>query len=116
MKALVALELNRLSVEEVSIDRPRAGEALIRMKAAGVCHSDLSVANGTVPMPLPMVLGHEGAGVVAGVGPGVTYSAPGDHVEPGSHIVHSAARFVRSAARSNQTRPVRIACAISSAN
>lgn len=80
MKALVALELNRLSVEDVSIDRPRAGEALIRMKAAGVCHSDLSVANGTVPMPLPMVLGHEGAGVVAEVGPGVTNIAPGDHV------------------------------------
>lgn len=80
MKALVALELNRLSVEDVSIDPPRAGEVLVRMKATGVCHSDLSVANGTVPMPLPMVLGHEGAGVIAEVGPGVTNVAVGDHV------------------------------------
>lgn len=80
VKALVALELNRLSVEDVDLERPRAGEVLVRMKAAGVCHSDLSVANGTVPMPLPMVLGHEGAGVVAEVGPGVTRVAAGDHV------------------------------------
>ena len=80
MKALVALELNRLSVEDISIEAPRAGEVLVGMKAAGVCHSDLSVANGTVPMPLPIVLGHEGAGVVTEVGPGVTNVAPGDHV------------------------------------
>lgn len=80
MKALVALELNRLSIEDVAIESPRAGEVLVRMKAAGVCHSDLSVANGTVPMPLPMVLGHEGAGVVAELGAGVTNVAPGDHV------------------------------------
>ena len=80
MKALVALELNRLSVEDVQLASPRAGEVLVRMKAAGVCHSDLSVVNGTVPMPLPMVLGHEGAGIVAEVGPGVTNVAAGDHV------------------------------------
>jgi len=80
MKALVALELNHFCVEDVSIEPPRTGEVRVRMKAAGVCHSDLSVANGTVPMPLPMVLGHEGAGVVAEVGPGVTNVAVGDHV------------------------------------
>jgi len=72
--------LNRLVVEDVSMAPPQAGEVLVRMKAAGVCHSDLSVANGTVPMPLPMVLGHEGAGIVAEVGPGVTNVTPGDHV------------------------------------
>lgn len=80
MKALVALELNRLTVEDVEIAPPQAGEVRVRMKAAGVCHSDLSVANGTVPMPLPMVLGHEGAGVVDAVGAGVTNVAVGDHV------------------------------------
>lgn len=80
MKALVALELNRLSVEDVQIASPRAGEVLVRMKAAGVCHSDLSVANGTVPMPLPMVLGHEGAGIIVETGAGVTNVAAGDHV------------------------------------
>lgn len=50
------------------------------MAATGVCHSDLSVLLGTVPMPLPMVLGHEGAGVVQAVGPGVANVMPGDHV------------------------------------
>lgn len=80
MKALVALELNTLSVEDVKIDSPKAGEVLVKMAAAGVCHSDLSVSNGTVPMPLPMVLGHEGAGVVTETGPGVTSVKVGDHV------------------------------------
>jgi S-(hydroxymethyl)glutathione dehydrogenase/alcohol dehydrogenase len=80
MKALVALELNTLSVEDITIDSPKAGEVLVKMAAAGVCHSDLSVSNGTVPMPLPMVLGHEGAGVVAEIGPGVTQVNVGDHV------------------------------------
>lgn len=96
MKALVALELDRLSIEDVSLEQPRAGEVLVRMKAAGVCHSDLSVANGTVPMPLPMVLGHEGAGVVTEVGPGVTNVAAGDHVVlsfvPTCGVCHFCAR------------------------
>jgi len=81
MKALVAHELNRISVEEVTIDPPKAGELLIQMKATGVCHSDLSIVNGTIMMPFfPMVLGHEGAGVIQEVGPGVTGFQPGDHV------------------------------------
>ena len=80
MKALVALKLNTMSVENVTIDPPEAGEVLVKMGAVGVCHSDLSVANGTVPMPLPMVLGHEGAGVVEAVGPGVRRVEAGDHV------------------------------------
>lgn len=81
MKALVAHELNRIAVETVTIDPPKAGELLIQMKATGVCHSDLSIANGTILMPFfPMVLGHEGAGIVQEVGPGVTGFAKGDHV------------------------------------
>lgn len=80
MKAVVALEHNRLAVREVTLDAPRAGEVQVRMAAAGVCHSDLSVLNGTVPMPLPMVLGHEGSGVVEQVGAQVTGLAVGDHV------------------------------------
>jgi S-(hydroxymethyl)glutathione dehydrogenase/alcohol dehydrogenase len=59
---------------------PGAGEVVIRTAAAGVCHSDLSVINGTIPWPSPAVLGHEGAGVVQQVGPGVTRIQPGDHV------------------------------------
>ncbi len=80
MKALVATELNKIAVQEVSIDPPKAGEVKIKMGATGVCHSDLSVVNGTIPMALPMVLGHEGAGVVAEVGEDVSNVSVGDHV------------------------------------
>jgi len=69
-----------LVVEEVELDAPRAGEVLVRMAASGVCHSDLHVARGVHPTALPVVLGHEGAGVVEEVGPGVANVEPGDHV------------------------------------
>lgn len=80
MKAVVAHELNRIGVEQVELDRPKAQEVKIKMAAAGVCHSDLSAVNGTIPHPLPLVLGHEGAGVIEEVGEGVTHVKPGDHV------------------------------------
>jgi S-(hydroxymethyl)glutathione dehydrogenase / alcohol dehydrogenase len=80
MKAVVAHELNRIAVEQVELDRPKAGEVRIKMAAAGVCHSDLSVINGTIPAAFPVVLGHEGAGVVEEVGEGVTHCKAGDHV------------------------------------
>ncbi len=80
MKAVVAHALNRFAVEEVTLDPPKAGEVLVKMKATGICHSDLSVINGTIPVPFPMVLGHEGAGIVEALGPGVTNVKPGDHV------------------------------------
>src|SRR5688572_22975037 len=71
-----------LDVVEIDVEPPRAGEVLIEMAAGGVCHSDLHVMRGELVAPLPAVLGHEGAGVVAEVGPGVTALAPGDHVVP----------------------------------
>ncbi len=80
MKAVVAKALNELTVEEVTLDEPKAGEVRVKIGATGVCHSDLSVLNGTIPMPMPMVLGHEGAGVVEKVGDGVTNVEVGDHV------------------------------------
>ena len=80
MKAVVATELNEFSVMNVDLDSPKVGEVLVKMKATGVCHSDLSVINGTIPSPFPVVLGHEGAGIVDKVGEGVTHVAPGDHV------------------------------------
>jgi S-(hydroxymethyl)glutathione dehydrogenase/alcohol dehydrogenase len=80
MKAVVCHELNKISVEDVSIDPPKAHEIKIKMAATGVCHSDLSVVNGTIPQMFPLVLGHEGAGVVEEVGPGVTQFEVGDHV------------------------------------
>jgi S-(hydroxymethyl)glutathione dehydrogenase/alcohol dehydrogenase len=80
MKAVVAHEVNKFSVEDVSLDPPQAGEVLVKMAATGVCRSDLAAINGTLPLPLPMVIGHEGAGVIDQVGEGVTNVAPGDHV------------------------------------
>ena len=69
-----------LVVEDLEIEAPRAGEVAVRLVATGVCHSDLNGLRGTRDLPTPMVLGHEGAGVVEAVGPGVTAAAPGDHV------------------------------------
>jgi Zn-dependent alcohol dehydrogenase len=69
-----------LALEEITIHPPRAGEVLVRVASCGVCHSDLSVIDGSFPAPLPVVLGHEATGVVEGVGDGVRSVAPGDHV------------------------------------
>ena len=66
--------------DDVEVAGPGPGEVRIKMGASGVCHSDLSVQNGTIPMPTPIVLGHEGAGTVLEVGSGVTEVAAGDHV------------------------------------
>ncbi|MCB5178302.1 Zn-dependent alcohol dehydrogenase [Streptomyces antimicrobicus] len=67
-------------VDDLEIREPGPGEVLVAIAAAGLCHSDLSVMDGTIPFPPPVVLGHEGAGVVEAVGAGVTHVAPGDHV------------------------------------
>lgn len=69
-----------LGVHEAELEEPRAGELLVRVEAAGVCHSDLSVVDGSRPRPVPMVLGHEAAGVVEAVGPGVVDVTEGAHV------------------------------------
>lgn len=81
MKAAVLYELGEpLRLEEVSLQPPGPGEVRVRVMAAGVCHSDLHAINGDLPVPTPVVLGHEGAGVVEEVGPGVTSVAPGQAV------------------------------------
>jgi alcohol dehydrogenase len=69
-----------LRVREVELAPPGSGEVLIRIGAAGLCHSDLSVINGSRPRPVPMVLGHESSGEVVECGPGVTDLRPGDRV------------------------------------
>ncbi|HEU0335997.1 MAG TPA: alcohol dehydrogenase catalytic domain-containing protein, partial [Gaiellaceae bacterium] len=70
-----------LEVQELELAEPRAGEALVRLVACGVCHTDLYTASGADPSGYaPTVLGHEGAGVVERVGEDVTSVAPGDHV------------------------------------
>ncbi len=68
------------SVEEVEIDDPVAGEVLVKLTASGMCHSDEHLVTGDIPAPLPVIGGHEGAGVVEQVGEGVTDFAVGDHV------------------------------------
>jgi S-(hydroxymethyl)glutathione dehydrogenase / alcohol dehydrogenase len=82
MRAAVLREPGRpLIVEEVELDPPQAGEVLVKVAAAGVCHSDVHLADGALgPGRWPMVLGHEGAGVVESVGEGVTHVAAGDPV------------------------------------
>ena len=81
INAAVLWEQGRpLSVEAVDLGTPRPGEVLVEMRAAGVCHSDLHPARGDWPMKTPVVLGHEGAGIVREVGPGVTHLRPDDHV------------------------------------
>jgi S-(hydroxymethyl)glutathione dehydrogenase / alcohol dehydrogenase len=81
VKAAVLYEPGQpLRVEEVELAPPRAGEVRVRVVAAGVCHSDYHYMKGDLATDLPAVLGHEGAGVVEEVGPGVTTVAPGDHV------------------------------------
>ncbi|WP_430336100.1 NAD(P)-dependent alcohol dehydrogenase [Rhodococcus sp. ACT016] len=67
-------------IEELELEEPRMGEIIVRMAAVGICHSDLSARDQYLPLPLPMVLGHEGAGVVEAVGPGVSSLEVGDHV------------------------------------
>lgn len=80
-KTAVVYEHNKpVVVEELKLDDPKPHEVVIRMGASGVCHSDLSVVNGTIFYNPPVALGHEGAGVVERVGEGVTYARPGDHV------------------------------------
>ncbi len=80
-KAAVIVEPGKpFEIEELDLDGPGAGEVLIRYTHAGLCHSDLHVMNGDFPARLPMVGGHEGAGIVEEVGPGVTRVTAGDHV------------------------------------
>jgi alcohol dehydrogenase len=89
MKAAILNEMGRsrpyanskpLVVEDVHLDPPGPGELLIKIKATGLCHSDLSVINGDRPRPMPMILGHEAAGEVEECGAGVTDLQPGDQV------------------------------------
>jgi len=80
-KAVICRELNKpVVVETIEVESPRRDEVMVKIAACGVCHSDLSATNGTIPLPPPLVLGHEAAGVVEEVGEGVTEFAKGDRV------------------------------------
>ena len=81
VKAAVMYNFNEpLKVESVTLKAPREDEVVVKVVASGVCHTDLSVIQAKLPMPPPVVLGHEGAGIVEEVGKAVTNVRPGDHV------------------------------------
>ena len=87
-KAVICRELNKpVVVETISVDSPKRGEMMVKLAACGVCHSDLSATNGTIPLPPPLILGHEGAGEVIEVGEGVAGGPGGFAV--GDHVVTS---------------------------
>ena len=80
-KAAILWEVNApWSVEEIELDPPGPGEVLVKLAASGMCHSDEHLVTGDLPFGLPIIGGHEGAGVVQEVGAGVSWLAPGDHV------------------------------------
>jgi len=81
MKAIVfRADTGQISLEDVDLASPQAGEVRVKIAAAGVCHSDLHVVKGEWHVPAPLVMGHEGSGIVTELGPGVTSLAVGDHV------------------------------------
>jgi S-(hydroxymethyl)glutathione dehydrogenase / alcohol dehydrogenase len=80
VRAVVFEKPGAVDVEDLSLEEPGAGEVLVRLGASGICHSDLHVVDGEWPRPTPVVMGHEGAGLVEAVGEGVAGVAPGDHV------------------------------------
>src|SRR6476620_8706078 len=81
MRAAVLHDVGRpFSIESVELESPREREVLVRVVSTGICHSDLAVRDGHLPLPIPVILGHEGAGVVEEVGARVTKVQPGDHV------------------------------------
>src|SRR5690349_19776380 len=84
VKAAVAHKAGAsLTIETVDLEGPKAGEVLVEVKASGVCHTDAFTLSGADPEGLfPVIMGHEGGGIVAEVGPGVNSVKPGDHVIP----------------------------------
>lgn len=80
IRAAVYDSTGTISIEQVDLAAPGPGEVRVKIAAAGVCHSDLHVTTGAWDVPAPVVLGHEGSGVVSAVGPGVDDLVPGDHV------------------------------------
>jgi S-(hydroxymethyl)mycothiol dehydrogenase len=98
-RGVVLRELERFGVEEIDLDEPGPGEARVRIEATGVCHSDLHVVRTGFNHPLPVLLGHEGAGVVEAVGEGVEHIAPGERVVVGWRSPCGECRWCRRGAR-----------------
>ena len=106
-RGVVLRELDRFAVEEIELDEPGPGEARVRIEATGVCHSDLHVVRTGHNHPLPVLLGHEGAGVVEAVGDGVDHISPGDRVVIGWRAPCGECRWcLRGATHLCRTPPV----------
>jgi len=106
-RGVVLTELDRFGVEELDLDEPGPGEARVRIEATGVCHSDLHVVRTGFNHPLPVLLGHEGAGVVEAVGEGVGNVRVGDHVVVGWRAPCGECRWcLRGAAHLCRTPPM----------
>ncbi len=108
-RAAVAWEAGKpLSIEEVDLAGPKAGEALVRIAATGVCHTDAFTLSGADPEGLfPVILGHEGGGIVEEVGAGVTSVKPGDHVIPLYTPECGVCKFCRSG-KTNLCQAIRV--------
>jgi S-(hydroxymethyl)glutathione dehydrogenase/alcohol dehydrogenase len=101
VKAAVLYEINKpLVIEEIDIDEPGPGQVMVKTVSSGVCRSDLHNIEGTLPIDLPVVLGHEAAGIVERVGEGVT------HVQPGDHVVMNFIPFCGACRYCQSGRPV----------
>jgi S-(hydroxymethyl)mycothiol dehydrogenase len=106
-RGVVLTEVGRFGVAEIELDEPGPGEALVRIEASGVCHSDLHVVETGWAHPLPALLGHEGAGVVEAVGEGVEHVSAGDRVVLGWRTPCGRCRWCRRGApRLCRTPPV----------
>lgn len=96
---ITAAVLNEINTDfefkEIELDEPKANEVRVKLVASGVCHTDAAVKDGTIPVPMPAILGHEGAGIVESVGSSVTGFEPGDHVILGFAFCGKC-RFCRS--------------------
>ena len=93
--------------DELEVREPGPGEVMLRVLASGICHSDLNVLDGRNPVSLPVVLGHEAAGVVARVGEGVTSVGPGDAVVVGSTVPCGTCRFCSAGPGARMSRRLR---------
>jgi S-(hydroxymethyl)glutathione dehydrogenase/alcohol dehydrogenase len=111
-RAVVCREVNGpVTVETLEVKPPGPNEVTVRMSACGVCHSDLSIVTGTIAGTLPMVLGHEGAGVVTEVGEGVSEFAVGDHVLSSFVAMCGRCRYCATGRPQLCDQPVRAALA-----
>ncbi len=106
-RAVVAREKGApVSVETITVPDPGPGEAVVRIRACGVCHTDLHYREGAITDDFPFLLGHEAAGTVEAVGDGVTNVGPGDYVVlRGGHRAGAAGRAVEAARGTASTAP-----------